>query len=114
MDGGSQQLYDRPTSQFIEALEDSEVLLFDDPSMQRLIAHIPAMAKQWIEGVQRHSAAESKRIASSLSATAEERYEDFLKKYPTMTQRVPQHMIASYLGISPETLSRIRKQRSRK
>ena len=103
-----------PTSQFIEALEDSEVLLFDDPSMQRLIAHIPAMAKQWIEGVQRHSAAESKRIASSLSATAEERYEDFLKKYPTMTQRVPQHMIASYLGISPETLSRIRKQRSRK
>ena len=103
-----------PTSQFIEALEDSEVLLFDDTSMQRMIAHIPAMAKPWIEGVQRHSDAESKRLASTFSSTAEERYEDFLKKYPTMTQRVPQHMIASYLGISPETLSRIRKQQSRK
>ncbi|HMG93662.1 MAG TPA: Crp/Fnr family transcriptional regulator [Chryseolinea sp.] len=103
-----------PTPYFIEALEDSEVLLFDDGSMQKVLAHIPAMATQWLEGLQKHSAAETQRLASSMGATAEERYSDFLKKYPTIAQRVPQHMIASYLGISPETLSRIRKQQSRK
>lgn len=103
-----------PATYFIEALEDTEVLLFDDSCMHRLIAHIPAMAKEWVDGVQKHSAAENKRLTSSLSATAEERYDDFLKTYPTIAQRVPQHMIASYLGISPETLSRVRKQRSRK
>ena len=103
-----------PTSYFIEALEDSEVLLFDDAAMQRLLVYIPAMATPYVEGLQKHSAAKNKRLASSLSATAEERYEDFLKTYPNMAQRVPQHMIASYLGISPETLSRIRKQQSRK
>jgi len=49
-----------------------------------------------------------------LTATAEERYDEFLKKYPSLIQRVPQHMIASYLGVSPETVSRIRKQQSHK
>jgi len=103
-----------PTPYFIEALEDSEVLLFDDPAMKKVLALIPSMAIQYAEGLQKHSAAKSKRLASSLSATAEERYEDFLKTYPKIAQRVPQHMIASYLGISPETLSRIRKEQSRK
>jgi CRP-like cAMP-binding protein len=51
---------------------------------------------------------------SSLSETAEERYNDFLQTYPGIAQRVPQHMLASYLGITPETVSRIRKQASRK
>ena len=103
-----------PTPYFIDALEDSEVLLFEDASMQKAIAYIPAMAAQYQEGLQRHGTANEKRIVSSLSATAEERYDNFLKTYPTIAQRVPQHMIASYLGVSPETLSRIRKQLSRK
>jgi CRP-like cAMP-binding protein len=103
-----------PTPYFIEALEDSEVLLFDGTVMQKVIAYIPAMATPYVEGLQKHAAAKSQRLASSLSATAEERYEDFLKTYPNIAQRVPQHMIASYLGISPETLSRIRKQQSSK
>lgn len=103
-----------PTSHFIEALEDSEVLLFEDASLQRLLSHIPELASLYSRGLQKSSAAKTNRIASSLAATAEERYEEFLKTYPTLPQRVPQHMIASYLGISPETLSRIRKQQSRK
>jgi CRP/FNR family transcriptional regulator, anaerobic regulatory protein len=103
-----------PTPYFIEALEDSEVLLFEDAAMKRVVAYIPEMATPYVQGLQKHAAAKSKRLASSLSATAEKRYEDFLKTYPTIAQRVPQHMIASYLGISPETLSRIRKQASRK
>lgn len=103
-----------PSSYFIDAIEDSEVLLFDNTSLQKVFSHIPEMAAQYQEGLQRHAAAKNKRIASWLSATAEERYEDFLRTYPTIAQRVPQHMIASYLGISPETISRIRKQHSHK
>jgi len=102
-----------PTTYFIDAIEDSEVLLFDDKAIQKVIAYVPGMAAQYQEALQKHAAVKDKRIVSSLSETAEERYDDFLKTYPTVAQRVPQHMIASYLGISPETLSRIRKQHSR-
>ena len=55
-------------------------------------------------------AAKDKRIVHSLTATAEERYKDFLQTYPTIAQRVPQHMLASYLGLTPETISRIRRK----
>jgi len=103
-----------PSQCFIEALEDSEVLLTEMSSIQKLNAQIPEAASHYQSALQKSMAAKSQRILDSLSATAEERYIDFLKKYPSLAQRVPQHMIASYLGISPETLSRIRKQQSRK
>ena len=64
--------------------------------------------------MQKSVAARNQRIISSMSATAVERYNEFLKKYPSLLQRVTQHMIASYLGVTPETLSRVRKQQSRK
>ena len=50
----------------------------------------------------------------SLTTTAEERYLEFIGRYPSLTQRVPQWMVASYLGVSPETISRVRKNLSRK
>jgi len=103
-----------PSRCFIEAIEDSEVLLTELSSIQKLNNHIPASAAQYETALQKSVEAKNQRIISSLSATAEERYNDFVKKYPSLLQRVPQHMIASYLGISPETLSRIRKQQSRK
>jgi len=53
-----------------------------------------------------------RRITGTLSQSAEEKYLNLTKSYPDIIQRVPQHMIASYLGITPETLSRIRKQMS--
>jgi hypothetical protein len=65
-------------------------------------------------GLQRHAAAKDQRIVNSLSTSAEERYEEFLRMYPSIALRVPQWMLASYLGVSPETLSRVRKNRSRK
>jgi CRP-like cAMP-binding protein len=97
----------------VDALEDSDVLLFDNKAIQN-ITSVPGLAALFQMGLQKSTSAQNKRIAASLSATAEERYDSFLKTYPTIAQRVPQHMIASYLGISPETLSRIRKQLSRK
>ena len=65
-------------------------------------------------GLQRHAAAKDQRIVSTLSASAEERYLEFLETYPSIVQRVPQTMLASYLGMTPETLSRIRKNLSRR
>jgi hypothetical protein len=75
---------------------------------------LPASAATFQRGLEKILVARNQRIVFSLSATAEERYNDFIKKYPSLIQRVPQHMIASYPGVSPETLSRIRKQQSRK
>ncbi len=103
-----------PTTYFVDAIEDSEVLLMNPYAHKRMLEDIPGYASMFQAGIQKHSSAKERRIIASLSSTAEERYNEFLKTYPSIAQRVPQHMLASYLGITPETLSRIRKQLSRK
>ncbi len=103
-----------PSSFFIDAIEDSELLLIDITGHLTLIEKLPGYAESFRTGIQKRTSAKDKRIIHSLSATAEERYNDFLETYPFIAQRVPQHMLASYLGITPETVSRIRKQASRK
>jgi len=102
-----------PSQFFVDAIEDSEVLLIDSPSHQNIIDHVAGYATAFRTGLQRHAAAKDQRIVSSLSATAEERYLEFLKVYPSIALRVPQSMLASYLGMTPETVSRIRKKLSR-
>ena len=99
-----------PSIYFIDALEDSEVLLIDSSSYDKAMVQLPQLALFFQELIQNRQAASQKRIIFSMSASAEERYLDFLKTYPAFIQRVPQHMIASYLGITPESLSRVRKQ----
>jgi CRP-like cAMP-binding protein len=103
-----------PSQYFYQAVEDSSLLLIDPPSHQRIIERIPGYAASFRTGLQRHAAAKDERIVSSLSASADERYQEFLRTYPSIALRVPQWMLASYLGVSPETLSRIRKSLSRK
>ena len=104
---------DTPAQYFIDAIEDSNLLLFDSASLQRQVECIPGAAVAFRVGLQRAGAAKEHQIVNALSMSAEERYEEFLKKYPSIALRVPQFMLASYLGVSPETLSRIRKNRSR-
>jgi CRP-like cAMP-binding protein len=103
-----------PSRYFMDAIEDSELLLIDPPSHQRLVDNIPGYAAAFRTGLQRHAAAKDRRIINALSTSAEERYVDFIETYPSIALRVPQWMVASYLGISPETVSRIRKNLSRK
>jgi CRP-like cAMP-binding protein len=103
-----------PSSFFVDAIEDSELLLIDGPSHQAIVETVPSYAAAFRSGLQRHAAAKDQRIVSSLSATAEARYQEFLRMYPSIVQRVPQSMLASYLGMTPETLSRIRKNLSRR
>jgi len=99
-----------PSRYNIDALEDSELLLVTNAQMQELIMASPTVARTVRIMDERSQIASQKRIHASISYTAEERYLDLQKTNPVFLQRFPQNMIASYLGVSPETLSRIRKQ----
>jgi CRP-like cAMP-binding protein len=99
---------------FIDAIEDSAIFLLDYDGHIECMQKIPVYAASFQQGMQNRGAAKDKRIVQALSATAEERYNDFLETYPSVVQRVPQHMLASFLGITPETLSRIRKLQSKR
>ncbi len=100
-----------PSIYCIDALEDSDVLLIDKPSSDKLMEQVVEIRVLFATLFQNSMIAMQKRILAVLSTPAEQRYHDFLTTYPTLTQRIPQHTIASYLGITPESLSRIRRHR---
>jgi CRP-like cAMP-binding protein len=75
-----------------------------------LLQKIPALERYFRILIQNNLIATQRRLISSFSETAEEKYTKLIDNFPTCIQRVPLHMIASYLGITPETLSRIRSQ----
>jgi CRP-like cAMP-binding protein len=100
----------KPTIYNIVAWEDTEMLLITRPDTLRLAQEIPAFDEAVRMMDERRSIANQKRINAAISFSAEERYRDFVNSYPEFLQRFPQHMIASYLGITKETLSRVRKQ----
>lgn len=104
----------KPSLYFMDAVEPTDVLLIDLPSFQKILEQLPGLAASFQKGREKHTDAKDKRIVASLTSDAEERYRQFLQTYPSIVQRVPQHMIASYLGLSPETLSRVRKKWSLK
>jgi CRP-like cAMP-binding protein len=93
----------------IEALEDMEVLQSTNVQIEEFLKHIPAFSAMQNVISQNNTIATQKRMQTAMSYTAEERYEDLISNYPQFLRRFPQNMIASYLGISPETLSRIKK-----
>lgn len=99
-----------PSFLHIDALEDAELLLLTKPSWEKAMKEIPALEHYFRIIIQNHLVATQKRLLQSLAETAEEKYNRFLRTYPECVQRVPQHMIASYVGVTRETLSRIRKQ----
>jgi CRP-like cAMP-binding protein len=104
---------DKLTTFFIDAIEDTDFLVSDQNGHITLMEKLPGYAASFQVGIQKRAIAKDNRIVATLTATAEERYNEFLETYPTIAQRVPQHMLASYLGITPETLSRVRTQAAR-
>jgi CRP-like cAMP-binding protein len=97
-----------PSIYFIDAWEDTDALLVTKNALTDLIDRIPALF-QWIRSLDANFAiASQRRLNAAISLSAEERYHDLEKTYPEFLQRFPQHIIASYLGINRETLSRIR------
>jgi len=93
----------------IEALEDLEVLQSTNAQIEEFLKDIPAFSVMASLINQNYTIANQKRMQAAMSYTAEERYEDLISNYPDFLKRFPQNMIASYLGLSRETLSRIRK-----
>lgn len=93
----------------IDALEDAELLLLTKHSNEAMLQTVPKMERYFRILSQKSMVALQRRLVGSLSQSAEEKYTSLVTTYPNIIQRVPQHMIASYLGVTPETLSRIRK-----
>ncbi|KIO74697.1 cyclic nucleotide-binding protein [Pedobacter lusitanus] len=99
-----------PTKYNIDALENSELLLIKKENLNLLFNSIPKFRdlKDRL-GIKRFEASQN-RILSSITETAEKKYDNFIRLYPQIYNRVPLHMVASYLGLSRETLSRVRKK----
>ncbi|GAA4323191.1 Crp/Fnr family transcriptional regulator [Mucilaginibacter gynuensis] len=97
----------------IEALENLEVLQSTNAQIEEFLKRIPAFSAMSNLISQNYTIANQKRVQAAMSYTAEERYEELISSYPQFIQRFPQNIIASYLGLSRETLSRIRKNFSK-
>jgi len=97
-----------PSVFYIQAIEDSEVVFLERGFVEELITMFPKAAENLTLLLNRHIMLMQHRVSTLLGATAEERYLDFLETYPHLLNRIPQYMIASFLGITPESLSRVR------
>ena len=97
-----------PSQVYIQALEDSELLCIHHDDKEALFARVPGFERMFRLMMQRSYMVLQDRFVATLAKPADERYLDFLEKYPGIAGRVPQHYIASYLGITPEFLSRVR------
>jgi len=108
------QLSDIKSVYNIDALEPSEILCIDREVFQQLMVQVPKLERYFRMVLQKRLYALNLRVLNYLMHFAEEKYRRFVDFYPEIVQRVPQHMIASYLGIKPETLSRNRKKMATK
>ena len=106
-------IYQKPATMFVEALEDSTLLQLDFENEQILKAHSHQFETFFRTVAERGLAFMQRRLIASLTLTAEERYEQFVEKHPEFLQRVPQFTIASYLGMTTQYLSRLRKKQSK-
>ena len=100
----------QPTTYFIDALEDTDVLLIEAGLYDKLCSSIHKFERYFRFLLQNNYIASHRRILASISLSAEERYLQLLEQHPAIVQRVPLRSIASYLGITPEALSRIRRR----
>jgi CRP-like cAMP-binding protein len=105
------QAFEKPSSFYVDALEDSEIIVAIEGMHNN---YFESLSNEAFPGemmrLMRRVGVLQRRVIMLMRATAKERYDAFLKTYPDIVQRVPQKMIASYLGITPEALSKIRKE----
>ena len=99
-----------PADYNVQCIEDTELIQFSYDTIEELFIEIPKLERFFRKIVERAFVASQKRIVRNFSLTAKERYLIFKESYSKMEQRIPQYMIASYLGITKEFLSKIKSQ----
>lgn len=103
-------LSQKPTIYYIQALEDCELLLLSRENFHRAKTELPKFKEFHDNKMHRNHYYSLKRLSVAKSATPEEKYQLLMQERPELFQRIPLHYIASYLGIEPESLSRLRKR----
>ncbi|RKE98131.1 Crp/Fnr family transcriptional regulator [Ichthyenterobacterium magnum] len=98
-----------PAQYFVQALKPTTVLQIHRDKLEQLFVNVPAMERFFRIKIEKAYVANQNRTLQSMSESAESRYKNFIKNYRSIEQEVPQYMVASYLGITPEHLSTIRK-----
>lgn len=101
-------LSQKPGNLFIEVLEDAEVVLLSKENQEQLYLAIPKLERFFRILTENSLVAHQERLMDNLSLSAEERFEKFCQKYPTLIQKVPQKQIASYIGVTPEFFSKMK------
>jgi CRP-like cAMP-binding protein len=104
----------KPSLTNVDALEDSELLLIEKNVFEKLLSDTPKLERHFRIMLQRAFIAHQQRLIENMNLPADQRYCNFIEKYPQLESRLPQKLIASYLGITPESLSRIRSQYQKK
>jgi CRP-like cAMP-binding protein len=107
-------LYQTPATLFVEALEDTVLIQIEHSAEKLLLETHPKFERYLRIITERAFAFSQQRILSNLSKPAEERYEEFMSKYPGIANRIPQYALASYLGVSTEFLSKIKNNKVKK
>lgn len=102
--------FERPSRVYIEAIEPSVIFEINKPNLFHLFTNNPKFDRNFRVIVENRFVEQENRILQTISSTAEERYLSFIQQYPHLYQRLPGTQIASYLGITPEFLSKIRKE----
>lgn len=104
-------IYSTPTELFVDAIEDSEIVEFEMTNISSDINDVEdSKIQSEVSRLLRRIAVLQKRVIMLMSATARDRYVHFMETYPQLVNRIPLKMIASYLGITPEALSSIRRK----
>lgn len=98
----------KPGTLFIEVLEDAEVVSLSKENQEQLYLEIPKLERFFRILIENSLVANQERLMDNLSLTAEERFDKFCKKHPTLIQKVPQKQIASFIGVTPEFFSKMK------
>ena len=98
----------KPGNLFIEVLEDAEIVEITKENQQQLYQEIPKLERFFRILAENSLVSHQELLMDNLSLTAEERFEKFCKKYPTLIQKVSQKNIASYIGVTPEFFSKMK------
>jgi CRP-like cAMP-binding protein len=104
----------KPGTLYIEGLEDTELILLSKANQEKLYLLIPKFERFFRILTEKSLVANQQRIVDNMSLTAEERYNIFCKRYPTVIDHIPQKQLASYIGVTPEFFSRMRSEMLKK